>query len=171
MLSDAIRERHAFLTITRFAPLPLKRRGIELRIVMEREADSNRTVDITLLKAMASGSRWFSELASVRARDTLQIARREGLGDRYVRRLIPLAFMAPSIVEAIRTGRQPANLSAEWPTRAKLPLQWVEQRNAFGMSQRMARRLIDHGFRLMVFGRTRNAYIHWPLSARHCHPT
>jgi site-specific DNA recombinase len=115
-------------------PLQLKRRGVELRIVMEGEAASNRTVDATLLKAIARGHRWFAELASNRARDTLEIAKREGLHDSYVRRLIPYAFLAPSIVEAICEGRHPADLTTERLTRRPaLPLEWVEQRNALRM--------------------------------------
>jgi site-specific DNA recombinase len=120
------------IMITRFVPLQLRRRGVELRIVMEGEAASNRTVDATLLKAIARGYGWFGELASGHATDTLQIAKREGLGDRYVRRLIPLAFLAPSIIEAICEGRQPADLTAERLTRAKLPLEWAKQRSALG---------------------------------------
>jgi site-specific DNA recombinase len=97
----------ARLTIKRFEPLQLKRRGVELRIVMGGEAASNAKMDPTLLKAIARGRRWFTELASNRATDTLEIAKREGLHDSYVRRLVPLAFLAPSIVEAICAGRQP----------------------------------------------------------------
>jgi site-specific DNA recombinase len=123
------------MMITRFAPLQLRRRGVELRIVMEGEAASTSAIDPTLLKAVARGRRWFSALASNRARDTLEIAKREGLRDSYVRRLIPYAFLAPSIVEAICTGRQPADLTTERLTRrARLPHQRIEQCKALGMS-------------------------------------
>jgi len=121
------------LTLTRFVPLQLKRRGVELRIVMEGEAASNRAADATLLKAIARGYRWFGELASGRARDTQEIAQRENVHDSYVRRLVPYAFLAPSIVEAICAGRQPADLTAERLTRARLPLEWVDQLSALGV--------------------------------------
>lgn len=124
----------ARLTIKRFVPLQLKRRGVELRIVMGGEAAANAKMDPTLLKAIARGRRWFNELASNRATDTLEIAKREGLHDSYVRRSIPLAFLAPSIVEAICAGRQPTDLTAERLTRrAGLPYQWAEQQKALGL--------------------------------------
>jgi len=114
----------ARLTIARFVPLQLKRRGVELRIVMVGEAASNSAIDPTLLKAVARGHRWFSELASYRIANTREIAQREGLHDSYVRRLISYAFLVPSIVQAICEGRQPADPTTERLTRrATLPHQ------------------------------------------------
>jgi hypothetical protein len=75
LLADQLDNHHrAPLTITRFVPLQLKRRGVELRIAMEGEADSNRAIDSALPKAIARGYYWFNELASNRARDTREIA-------------------------------------------------------------------------------------------------
>jgi len=49
-------------------------------------------------------------------------------------RLVPLAFLAPSIVEAICAGRQPPDLTAERLTRRTgLPYQWAEQQEALGL--------------------------------------
>jgi site-specific DNA recombinase len=123
----------ARLTIKRLVPLQLRRRGVELRIVMQGEAAAGRSkIDPLLLKAIVRGRRWFAELAAHRAADTLEIAKREGLCDSYVRRLIPLAFLAPAIVEAICSGRQPTDLTAERLTRRArlLPYQWAEQQKA-----------------------------------------
>jgi hypothetical protein len=47
--------------------------------------------------------------------------------------LIPYAFLAPAIVEAICEGREPADLTAERLRRCRLPYLWIEQRRAFGM--------------------------------------
>jgi hypothetical protein len=45
-----------------------------------------------------------------------EIAEREEVSARYVRRLMRLAFLAPEIVEAIAAGNQPPELTAEaWP--------------------------------------------------------
>jgi site-specific DNA recombinase len=97
---------------------------------MAGERPSSRT-DPALIKAIARGHCWFNDLASNRAKDTREIAQREGVRS-YVRRLIPYAFLAPSIVEAIRMGNQPADLTAEKLTRRKLSHLWIEQRSALG---------------------------------------
>ncbi len=91
--------------ITRFIPLQLKRRGVEMQLVFQGEANELRSRDPALLKAVARGYRWFNQLASGASADTLKIAKRERVRDNYVRRLIPLALLAPPIVEAICAGR------------------------------------------------------------------
>lgn len=45
-----------------------------------------------------------------------------------VSRLLPLAFIAPSITEAILTGRQPAELTGRRLARMQLLTDWAEQR-------------------------------------------
>jgi len=61
-------------------------------------------------------------------------ARREKVTRCYVERLSHLAFAAPTIVEAICQGRQPAELSTETLlNRVELPLGWSEQVNAIGI--------------------------------------
>jgi site-specific DNA recombinase len=118
----------AEMRLVRFIPLRLQRRGVETRLVLESEATQARQKDPALLKALARGFRWFKQLASGVATDTLEIAKREGVGDSYVRRLVPLALLAPEIVEAICAGRQPLPLSVEELTRmTDLPLDWREQ--------------------------------------------
>jgi site-specific DNA recombinase len=122
------------LTIKRLVPLQLRRRGVELRLVIPGEAAADRSkIDPLLLKAIVRGRRWFAELAANRAANTSEIAKREGLHDSYVRRLIPLAFLAPSIVEAICEGRQPPDLTAERLRRAIMPYRWTEQYQALGL--------------------------------------
>ena len=47
---------------------------------------------------------------------------------------MPLAFLAPDIVEAILAGTQPVDLTAETLTRRDLPLSWSEQKSLFGFN-------------------------------------
>ena len=57
-----------------------------------------------------------------------EIAERERVGARYMRRLMRLAFLAPKIVEMIAAGSQPPDLTAEvLAGRIDLPLYWTEQ--------------------------------------------
>src|SRR5208337_1748630 len=116
----------ASLTMTRFIPLEMKRRGLEIRLVIEGESARAARSDPALLKAIARSHRWFHELASGRTASIREIARREGVYDSYVKRLIPLALLAPDIVQSICYGLQPATLTAEALKRtAQLPLEWT----------------------------------------------
>jgi hypothetical protein len=66
-------------------------------------------------------------------RSFAEIASAEGVTRRYVARLIPLAFLAPDIVEKILSGDQPVDLTTDELTkRIDLPLDWAEQRGALG---------------------------------------
>jgi hypothetical protein len=77
-----------------------------------------------------------ADLVSGRVRTYGEIAKREGITKRYVGHLIPLAFLAPEIVQNILVGNQPIDLTAETLTkRTELPLIWTEQKIALGMGE------------------------------------
>jgi site-specific DNA recombinase len=112
----------ANLNITRFFPLQMKRRGVETRLILSGEAVAVARTDLSLLRALARGYQWFGELAAGAASSTRQIAAREGLSGSYVRHMVPLALLAPAIVESICTGSHDIWLSAErLKTQAGLP--------------------------------------------------
>jgi site-specific DNA recombinase len=120
--------------VTRFIPLQIKRRGVELRLVIAGAHTQRPKVDLALLKAVGRARRWFDRLALERATSLAAIASQEGVSARYVVRLIRLAFLAPSIVEMIAQGRQPAELTVEMLTRRTvLPLEWAEQRRTLSL--------------------------------------
>src|SRR6202165_5674451 len=85
--------------------------------------------DPTLIKAIARGRAWFEELAAGRARSLRELAERDGITRRYIRRLVDLAFLSPDLVEAILQGRQPIELTATRLTGLDLPLDWADQRS------------------------------------------
>ena len=117
----------AILQMTRLVPLQMRRRGVETRLVLPREIQPSRT-DPALLRALARGYQWFSELAAGTAVSTTQIAVREGVSDSYVRHIVPLALLAPSVVESICAGRQGVCLSAErLKNQAGIPIEWDAQ--------------------------------------------
>src|SRR6266852_1490926 len=122
------------LAIARSFPMQLKRRGVELRLIVGDHNRSAAIVDLSLLKAVARAHRWFDEISTGKARSLAAIAVREGLSVRYVGRLIRLAFLAPKIVESIVEGRQPTTLTAEALTRRiELPLSWCSQRTVLNV--------------------------------------
>ena len=69
------------LHLFRFVPLKVKRRGVEMRLIING-GDEPRKPDPALLKAFARARGWFEELASGRVRSLVEIARREGLARR-----------------------------------------------------------------------------------------
>ena len=73
------------------------------------------------------GGAWFEELVSGRARSLQELAKRDGISRRYIRRLIGLAFLSPQLIEAILQGRQPVALTATRLIELDLPLDWTEQ--------------------------------------------
>jgi site-specific DNA recombinase len=83
--------------------------------------------DPALIKAIARGRAWFEELATGRARSFQELAKRDGISRRYIRRLIGLAFLSPQLIEAILQGWQPVALTATRLTELDLPLDWTEQ--------------------------------------------
>jgi site-specific DNA recombinase len=83
--------------------------------------------DPALMKAIARGRGWFEELATGRARSLQELAKRDGITRRYIRRLVDLAFVSPQLVDSILQGRQPVALTATRLTQLDLPLDWTEQ--------------------------------------------
>jgi hypothetical protein len=122
------------VAIARWFPMQLKRRGVELRLIVGDYNRSAAIVDLPLVKAVARAHRWFDELSTGKSKSLAAIAAREGLAVRYVGRLIRLAFLAPDIVESIVEGRQPTTLTAEALTRRiELPLSWCAQKTALNV--------------------------------------
>jgi site-specific DNA recombinase len=112
------------------AAVAFRRRGIETRLVLPGLGPQNHKsrCDPALIKAIARGRAWFEELATGRARSLHELAQRDGITRRYIRRLVNLAFLSPQLVEAILQGRQPVELTATRLTELDLPLDWTEQR-------------------------------------------
>src|ERR1700730_12314785 len=112
------------------AAIAFKRRGAETKLVLPGLAQQNDRSrrDPALIKAIARGRTWFEELATGRARSLQELAERDGITRRYIRRLVGLAFLSPHLVEAILQGHQPVELTATRLTEIDLPLDWTEQR-------------------------------------------
>jgi DNA invertase Pin-like site-specific DNA recombinase len=129
---DSVVSRAPLLTFTRFVPIQMKRRGVAMRLVIGGGVSTRKT-DPTLLKAVARGHKWFNQLISGEAVFTREIAVRERVNERFVRRLIHLAFLSPAIVQAIAEGRHPVDLTAEALSRGiDIPISWVKQNAALG---------------------------------------
>ncbi len=116
------------IVLTKFVPMQMKRRGVEMRMVLEGDATAAARVDLPLLKAVARARRWSQDLIAGRVQSVSEIARREELDRRSVHRLLRLGFLSPRIVEAIAEGRQPPGLTViGLSRRVDLPLLWRAQ--------------------------------------------
>ena len=82
------------------------RRGAEMLLITKDDCSSGaRPPDLPLLKALARGHTWFAALASGRFKSVRELAKQEGLTDRYISRQVAFGFMAPKLVEAIVARR------------------------------------------------------------------
>ena len=116
-------------------PFSLRRRGVEARLILG-DAHHDKTVDPILVSTIASAHAWFAQLVSGDAISINDIAQQHSVPASEISRLLPLAFLAPDIVEAIMAGRQPPELTARHLKRFdNLPLDWDHQRKALGFTE------------------------------------
>jgi site-specific DNA recombinase len=125
------------LSIKRRIPMQIRRRGVELRLVINGGARASCKNDQSLLRAVARARCWFDDLVSGRCGSMVEIAKCNGVGKQYVSRLMRLAFLAPELVERIVAGRQPPELIAQalGTGRFDIPVDWAAQRRALGFAQ------------------------------------
>ena len=111
----------------------LKRRGVEAKLIVDGDGESPITSpDPALIKAVAKAHSWNKKLVGGEVRSIRALARDIGVTNRYVRKLLPLAFLAPDIIEAILDGRQPRDLSLETLAYTSIPRRWEDRRRQFG---------------------------------------
>ncbi len=92
------------------------------RAVMRREA----TIDNTMVKALARGFRWRRLIESGAYTSIDELAAVERIDGSYVSRALRLAYLSPTIVEAILARRHPPQLAAK-DLLKPFPLDWREQ--------------------------------------------
>ena len=97
-------------------PAELRRRGIETRLVLRSEGAG--ALDERLIGLIARCHRWLDQLTSGEMASIREIAQSDGTNEADVSRFLPLAFLAPEIVEMIVLGKQPVELTVEY-------LRWV----------------------------------------------
>jgi site-specific DNA recombinase len=87
-----------------------------------------------LLAAIAKARQWIEDIRLGRVASLGEIAGRESQGERYIRILVPLAFVSPRIIAAIVEGTAPADLTVSGLARA-MPYSWAEQERRIGLFQ------------------------------------
>ncbi len=112
-------------------PITLKHRQGAIIIDPPGQTNVAGRIDRALVRALALATSWASRLASGEAPSLKAIALAEGYCNRYAARLMPLAWLAPDLVELILQGRQPQAVSLGALVRMPLPPSWEAQRELF----------------------------------------
>ena len=102
-------------TVTVEIPFTIRKRGGRKQIITPDGASGwvspRARIDNTMIKAIARGFRW-RKLLETGAYGTIdEIAKAEKINPSYVSRVLRLTLLAPTIIEAILDGRQPADLT------------------------------------------------------------
>ena len=113
-------------TIT--VPITLRRRGVEAKIVLEDAPLAAPQKDPMLIAMIGKAHLYLEALTDGSGAGYTEVAERLGIHGPDISRILPIAFLAPKITEAILTGRQPADLTIAKLTRMlDLPMNWAEQ--------------------------------------------
>ena len=118
--------------VTVTVPFSIRKRGGRKLVItpdgVAAVAAPRARVDSALLKALARGFRWRKLLETGDYATIEEIAEAENINSSYVSRVLRMTLLAPQIVEAILSGRQPEGLTM---ARAMQPFPWEWKRQVF----------------------------------------
>jgi hypothetical protein len=122
-------------TITVRVPISIRKRGGRKLVLAPDGADVtaapiHRHIDNAMVKAVARAFRWRETLERGTYATIAEIADAEKINETYVGRVLRLTLLAPDIVEAVLTGRQPAGLQLDGLMRL-FPVEWKKQQATF----------------------------------------
>lgn len=115
-------------TLRVFVPLAIRKRNGRPRIMApaEEEAAGEREQDAHVLRALGRAWIWRRRLESGAAATLHDIAVAEKLSDRFICRMLRLAYLAPDVLEQVVVARRPVSVSInELAEIASLP--WPQQ--------------------------------------------
>ena len=102
-------------TTTVTVPFTIRKRGGRKLVITPNGISAapipRARVDSALLKALARGFRWRKLLETGDFATIEEIAGAENINPSYVSRVLRMTLLAPEIVEAILSGRQPEGLT------------------------------------------------------------
>src|SRR5207248_9819681 len=92
-------------TIKLSAPLLIRRRGSEVRLVLENGEPSEAKPIPSLTRAVALSRHWADEIVNGKFSNLDEVARSAGLNRRYARRILQCAALSPALTQIILEGR------------------------------------------------------------------
>ena len=115
-------------SITLEASAELARHGGEMRLQLSPDAPGSKPrPDHSLLRAIARAHDWVDRMLRGDTANQRSIAAETGHDERYISRILPLAFLAPDLIEAILEGKQLPCLSLDANLRS-ISMDWSQQR-------------------------------------------
>jgi hypothetical protein len=126
-------------TMRVFIPLTIRKRNGRPKIVPPADiAPDTGGVDPHVLKAIAKAWSWRRKLESGAVGTIQDIAQAEGISDRYVGRMLRLAYLAPAVLDRLLIRRMPPAVSIKDLAQAT-ELPWEKQKNViFGSGHGLA---------------------------------
>jgi len=113
-------------------PFHTKRRGVESKIIIGGRATPPMP-DHKLIDVVQKSFEWWRLLTEEPEWSIDKLARHASMDSSDVTRFLPLAFLAPDIIEAIIDGRQPVDLNIERLKKiGPVPMDWSSQRQLLG---------------------------------------
>jgi hypothetical protein len=86
-------------------------------------------VDNALVKAVVRAHRWRQMIESGKYASSAELAKAEKVNDSYLSRILRLTLIAPDLIEAILSGRQPSTFQLDEMLKP-LPAAWALQHSA-----------------------------------------
>jgi site-specific DNA recombinase len=107
--------------------ITLKKSGGELRLEIPlSKGGQTREVD-SLVKAISNARCWLERILRGEACNQRDLAKQTGYDERYISRVLPLAFLAPDLMDSVLHGTQPSGWCLD-ALLGNLSLDWHEQR-------------------------------------------
>jgi hypothetical protein len=112
-----------------------RKRGRQKQIhLAPGQGGPTRTITPAVRDAVVRAWTWRQWFETGEVRSLAQVAKRDGCTEAYVRKLLPMAFLAPDIVHAAIDGSLPRHLTIADLAAHDMPLAWQSQRTRLGMA-------------------------------------
>lgn len=114
-------------------PFHMRRRGVEAKIVIPGAKTQPDEPDQNLVHLVQRSHQWWERLVTEPDCNIEKLARSSDIPACEVTRFLPLAFLAPEIVEEVLDGCQPMELNVQKIKKVgPIPADWAEQRRLLG---------------------------------------
>lgn len=117
-------------------PTEVRRRGQELKLIIGGKHAEEKRTDMSLIRLIAKAHLLKIEIETGAVRSIKEFAEKYSIDHGDAKNLIPLSYLAPSIIDAIYDGTQPSNLTTSKlkSVANRLPIRWNEQRQVLGFA-------------------------------------